>query len=295
MRNPDSTMDSFKRLLELAPPPPSPVDAGSPEGWPDIEHALGSPLPSDYKRLINTYGSGEFCDLLWVLNPFTKKPNDLLSQIEPILEVYEDGRDSWSAKCPFPAFPKPGGLLPFGGDSNGGNIFWITDGPPEHWPLVVYNWRGGCDSERHEMPLVDFLVGWLTGEIPNCFFGVGIDSPIIKRDPVFCPSGIVRESQRLGSDGTPPFGSEEGCWFSHVFHLSSLKCGRCGAVRDCSSDLDLATIPHIPAEEFGALIEERTGRTIERARTEGWRLVGYPEEPKFLCPACSIDEKRIEA
>ena len=44
-------------------------------------------------------------------------------------------------------FPEPGGLLPAGGDTNGGSIFWITDGPPGEWSLVLYDWRGGYDYE----------------------------------------------------------------------------------------------------------------------------------------------------
>jgi hypothetical protein len=278
---------TFDRLLELAPPPNSPVDAGPPDRWAEVESALGTTLPGGYKWLINAYGSGEFCDLLWLLNPFTPKPHDLLSQIEPMLEVYREGREGWSAeRCPFPVFPEPGGLLPLGDDTNGGNLFWVTDGPPDRWSLVLYDWRGGCEYERHRMPLVDFLVGWLSGQIPCCFFGVGIDSPIIKKDPVFCPSGMIRESQKLGLDGRPPFGSEAGCWFSHVFHLGTLTCGLCGVVRDCSADLDLASLPQVPAGAFEARIKEGAERAIGRAREEGWRLVGDPSEPKFVCPAC---------
>ena len=189
-------------------------------------------------------------------------------------------------RCPFPVFPEPGGLLPLGGDTNGGSMFWVTDGPPDGWSLVLYDWRGGYESERHEMPLVEFLVGWLSGEIPDCFFGVGIDSPIIRRDPVFCPSGMIRESQKLGRDGRPPFGSEEGCWFAHVFHLGALKCGLCGAERDCASDLDLESIAMVLSGGVRGS-DQGADRPDHRAGSAGgWRLVGYPSEPKFVCPSC---------
>jgi hypothetical protein len=263
------------------------VDAGSPDRWGEVERALGTDLPSDYKRFINTYGSGEFCDLLWLLNPFSAVEGmNLLHQTGPISDIYRDGRDRGDPECPYPIFPEPGGLLPLGGDTNGGNLFWVTNGPHDRWPLVLYNWRGGCISERHDMPLVDFLVGWLSGEIPDCFFGVGINSPIIKKDPVFCPSGMIRESQKLGRDGKPPFGSEDGCWFAHVFHLQALKCGSCGAERDCAPDLDLASIGHVATSEFFVRLKEAADRAIARARRAGWRLVGFPEQRKFLCPAC---------
>ena len=282
---------TFDRLLELAPPPPAPVDTGSPDRWGEIERALGTDLPGDYKRFINTYGSGEFCDLLWLLNPFsTAEGMNLLHQVGPISDVYREGRDEpFPEWCPYPLFPEPGGLLPLGGDTNGDNVFWITTGPPAEWPLILYNWRGGYISERHDMPLAEFLVGWLSGAIPGCFFGVGIDSPIIKRDPVFCPSGTIRESHKLGRYGRPPFGSEDGYWFAHVYHLETLKCDICGVKRDCSSEFGLSQdqIDAMATDEFDRWVEESTTRAVARAREVGWRLVGDPSEPKFLCPACA--------
>jgi hypothetical protein len=76
---------------------------------------------------------------------------------------------------PLPRLPRDRWRAAPRGDTNGGSIFWITDGPPDEWPLVLYNWRGGHRYETHEMPLVDFLVNRLSGEIPDCVFGVGID------------------------------------------------------------------------------------------------------------------------
>jgi hypothetical protein len=189
-------IDWFEHLLELAPPPTSPVDAGSPDRWGEVEQALGTALPGDYKRLINTNGSGEFCDLLYLLNPFsTVKSMNLLHQVGPMLEHYRRGRDKYfPERCPFPIFPEPGGLLPLGGDTNGDNLFWVTTGPPDDWSLVFYDWRGGYDFERHPMPVAEFLVLWLSGEIPVCFFSVGIGRPIHRRDPVFCPVRIIQSS-----------------------------------------------------------------------------------------------------
>ena len=277
----------FDRLLALAPPPSSPVNAGSPDLWLRLRMLSARAYPADYKWLINTYGSGEYCDLLWLLTPSPPWPDDLLSQIEPCWRaIGRGGTMDSSEQCPFPIFPEPGGLLPAGGDTNGGSIFWITDGPPGEWSLVLYDWRGGYVYERHRMSLVDFLVGWLSGEIQGCFFGVGIDSPIIKKDPVFCPTGMIRESQKLGRDGKPPFGSAEGYWFAHVFHARALRCGLCGATRDCSTDLDPATVENEQPDVLMTLIRDRTVRAKERARQEGWQLIGYPSEPKFACPAC---------
>jgi hypothetical protein len=289
--------NAFQRLLELAPPPDTTVNAGSPDGWGPVEQALGTSLPPDYKRLINTYGSGEFCDLLVLLNPFSKsKHGNFLKQVGEILDQYYEGREEYATeKCPFPAFPDPGGLLPAGGDSNGGNLFWIMTGPPDEWPIVLYNWRGGYIFERHDMPLVDFLVGWLSGSISDCFFGAGIDSPIIKRDPVFCPAGMIRPSPYPSRDGEKPFRSEEAYWSAHAYHNQGLTCGHCGAERDFSAELDVTGVACQSPETWITEIEARAKRAVERARRDGWRLVGYVEmdpnvlsrAPYFLCPACA--------
>jgi hypothetical protein len=78
--------------------------------------------------------------------------------------------------------PEPGGLLPLGGDLNGGHAFWLTEGAPEAWPLVIYpDWT---EIERHDIPLVDFLVMWLSGALPDCFGGVGKEF-LNRTDPVF--------------------------------------------------------------------------------------------------------------
>src|SRR4051794_2040355 len=58
-------------LLELAPSPDQPVEPGSSEQWKEVERTLGTPLPGDYKQMINAYGTGEFCDLFYLFNPFS--------------------------------------------------------------------------------------------------------------------------------------------------------------------------------------------------------------------------------
>jgi hypothetical protein len=194
----------FATLLELAPPPADPVDPGSPEEWSRVEDALGIALPADYKWLIDTYGSGDFGDLLVVMNPFAPSGGmNLLCQINfevaeqmglmcsdiPILMTYQEGREELiPEQCPFPTYPEPGGLLPVAGDTNGDNLFWLTEGHPDQWSLVHYDWRGGWEYQQHRKSLVGFMVDWLSGRMPESFFGVG-NSEIVRRDPVFIPVG----------------------------------------------------------------------------------------------------------
>lgn len=169
------SIDSFNRLLHLAPPPEFPKDLGKPHQWSEIEQSIGTPLPSDYKRLIEFYGNGIFCDLLVVLNPFSSsKSTNLLARFDQSLDIYREGPQlGYTEQCPFLTFPEPGGLLTLAQDTNGGDMFWLTQGRPEDWPLVIYDWRGGYDYEQHSIGLVAFLSRWLGGELPDCFFGVG--------------------------------------------------------------------------------------------------------------------------
>ncbi|SIN91516.1 SMI1-KNR4 cell-wall [Singulisphaera sp. GP187] len=191
------------RLLAEAPPPACPVNAGSPEQWDEVEAQLGTVLPGDYKWLINTYGSGDFCDLLGVLNPFSSSESgNLLSQVDPILEHYREGPGFQIAvKRPFPAYPERGGLLPVARDSNGDDLFWLTRGEPDDWTLVHYNWRGGWEYQQYYIPLAQFIAEWVSGLLPESFFGGGSDPKIIRRDPTFCPAGQVRP-RRSGGKGS---------------------------------------------------------------------------------------------
>ncbi|MGW7639234.1 SMI1/KNR4 family protein [Streptomyces decoyicus] len=59
-------MNELNRLQQLCPSPdPSP----SPIEWTAVENALGTQLPSDYKKFVERYGSGSFKDFLSVLQP----------------------------------------------------------------------------------------------------------------------------------------------------------------------------------------------------------------------------------
>ncbi len=189
-------------LIGLAPPPEWRVEAGSPEQWDEVERSLGTALPTDYKLVVNAYGSGEFNDLFTVFNPFSSEGMSLLWQagvpdclveyeelgrVYPLgsnLEHYQLMRAEFPEFCPsFPPYPEPGGLLPLGQDSNGGSAYWLTEGRPANWPLIFLP-HSLQPIERHPMTLLEFLVLWLSGELPECFHGAGKHF-VNRTDPVF--------------------------------------------------------------------------------------------------------------
>ena len=192
--------DELGRLLDIAPPPAHPIDGGrSAEDWEGVESALSSVLPSDYKYIINLYGSGDFVEVLYVLNPFCLQPElNLMAQIGPEPEAFGSMLESYtrakfgpfSANCPFEIYPHPGGIMPLASESTGKDLFWITLGKPEEWTIVRYDWRGGAAYERFDHGLSGFLIRWLDSELASYLDGSDTTG---RFSPVFCPLGRVRE------------------------------------------------------------------------------------------------------
>ena len=57
---------SLARLKRLVPP----VGRGrSYIDWADVERAMGTALPTDYKQMVETYGVGSLDDFIWVMQP----------------------------------------------------------------------------------------------------------------------------------------------------------------------------------------------------------------------------------
>lgn len=157
---------SLEKLVQLAPPPLQPVDAGASDQWTEVEAVFGVTLPNDYKRLINTYGAGTFCDQVCIISPFPVLRN--LKDFQAILRSYTHTQKRLPQYCPFTIFPNPGGLLPIGTDLSGGTLYWLTQGQPDEWPLVLYD----DDNRQHEtykMTLTTFLASWLAGTISPWF------------------------------------------------------------------------------------------------------------------------------
>ncbi|NWF29439.1 SMI1/KNR4 family protein [Streptomyces sp. PKU-EA00015] len=140
-------------LVLLVTPPAAPVDARG--SWTAAESALGTPLPADYKRLVETYGWGEFCDYLNLRTPFGTREHNRLE--------WQRGRPSGTPdrnreRYPYPLHPAPGGLLVWGTTVDADRLCWFTDGAPESWPVVVWSRDGWY--ETHPMGAAAFVEAW---------------------------------------------------------------------------------------------------------------------------------------
>ncbi|MEV4428605.1 hypothetical protein ACN9M0_38065 [Streptomyces sp. R-07] len=161
-------MTAFDALVRLCPPPadPSPVD------WAQAERALGSPLPTDYKRLVDAYGDGIFDDTIWLLVPDSAYSEcDLQTQVR---ERDEELADLWEFEA------KPAGLLEAGArvlpwafeEGTGAFLYWLArpHQQPDEW-TVLYNEGRGPLWEHHDMGCLAFLQAVLTGTADTAYFG----------------------------------------------------------------------------------------------------------------------------
>jgi hypothetical protein len=178
--------EALGRLLALVPPPPEPVEPVEAARWPAIERAMDTVLPSDYKALLAAYGSGTFDDELWLFSPFAP-PGDgnLVHERDAVLADYDASRRRFPRRYPLPPFPEPGGVLPLGRGEGGNELYWVTEGEPDAWPVALF----GARSPRHEVHpggIVAFLAALAAGELATRLLPAGL----LRRDEhTFTPLG----------------------------------------------------------------------------------------------------------
>ncbi|MFI6259891.1 SMI1/KNR4 family protein [Micromonospora zamorensis] len=173
-------MATIDELARLVPPPATPVQAQG--DWAAAEARLGLTLPGDYRTLVATYGLGRFGDIT-LLTPFaaaTSHYADLVWQAGEFLDRYRDVRGDFPEAFPHPLYPEPGGLLQWAGTGNGVMLCWLTEGVPDTWPVVVFDFGYHCD--RYDTGAVDLLHGHLSGRRPVPGLGRTNTSPWFDAD-----------------------------------------------------------------------------------------------------------------
>jgi hypothetical protein len=156
---------SLADLISIAPPPAT----GARPHWPDVERAVGSVLPSEYKAVVEAYGLGNFGDCLTLFTPDATQPHlNLIEWAADPSEMTAAHADT-PEYFPYPGFPRENGLFGFGAGENWQVFYWLTGGSPDEWPILVYENRGP-DFHRLEMPLTDVVVGLLTGKLKISVF-----------------------------------------------------------------------------------------------------------------------------
>jgi hypothetical protein len=155
------------RLLQLLPPPADPVEPARPEGWAAVEAALGTELPGDFKAFTQRYGSGTVDDFLYLFNPFAQgQDGNLLVEKDRVLAAYRQTRVRFPDRLALPPFPEPGGVLPLGRTDNGDELYWVTDGDPDGWPVALVESRAAL-QELHQVPVTGFLAALAANQLAS--------------------------------------------------------------------------------------------------------------------------------
>jgi hypothetical protein len=153
-------MNPLAELVEVMPPPKRPLHA---EGdWEAVEAAMGLRLPTDYKAYIRTYGSGMVNSCLDIPSPLRPGEN-VRRWWTSWAEFYSDIAEY--VHTPYPVFPQPGGLLPFGTLGDVDILNWLTVGEPEQWPFVYYDREKGF-FEIKGLSSVEFVLEAVTRRSP---------------------------------------------------------------------------------------------------------------------------------
>ena len=164
----------LEKLIALVPPPKEPKGVPSAAEWDAFEMQLGSAFPSDYKRLIETYGQGWFADWIQVL-----LPNEVVPLAPPEQGLLNLGMRHW--QNPYPIFPATGGILWCGRDDGNSFFAWLTEGLPDQWTVINFNNRF-IEGYHRPLPLTltELLAGWFSGELTGDWYPEDVN-PIKER------------------------------------------------------------------------------------------------------------------
>ena len=176
---------SIHELTAAMKPPKQPLETGSAERWREIQEKLGTQLPGDFRDFGLTYGTGRILDQgIAIFNPFAAI---FWQWMEEQISVWRDLKASeGDSEVPFEVFPGSPGLLPWGLDADGSGLFWLTEGNPDHWPIVV---RGrNTEFKRFDMSLTSFLANVFTREIVPAVIWPRLRKK--RTNPVFTPEAF---------------------------------------------------------------------------------------------------------
>jgi hypothetical protein len=177
--------EAQRRFIALVPPPPRIMMFD----WTATEAALGVALPSDYKWLVDLYGSGEFGSEVVVWVPGA--PVDLIANTEIAMAELADcrgnlARRTWrnpdGTQTPVDIGDTPTAMpyVPWGANREGMYGYWhTTTDDPDTWPIMFANFRAD-EYLHHPGPLVECLYDLITAAFAAEEFG----GPL---DPVFTP------------------------------------------------------------------------------------------------------------
>ncbi len=179
---------SIEELTRVLEPPHVPRDTHGSAGWEDVERRLGGRVPTDYRAFIERYGTGYIGKFLTICNPFCEIEGlNLFGHGNLALDALRELREH-GERIPYPIFPEPGGLFPFGSTDNGDTLYWLTSGAPDSWRVAVNEARGPL-WEVFEMTTTTFLARLFSRDLRCNVFPDDFPSPDAKFEVLAEPNG----------------------------------------------------------------------------------------------------------
>jgi hypothetical protein len=155
---------ALEELTAIVSPPRKPVELCDAVRWELAQTSTGLIFPDDYREYAFAFGSGSFRDEsieVVVFNPCAALYGLRIRELCGYLAELERGDPG--RYVPFQIFPNRPGLFPWGWDVNGNDLFWLTKGTPNEWPVVVR--AEGYDFQEINLPMTSFLAKSMKQEI----------------------------------------------------------------------------------------------------------------------------------
>lgn len=139
--------------------------------WQTVETALGTRLPSDYKKFMSVYGTGSVgTEGLTVLPPAA--PEGYPYDPDVMADESENLREMWNTRLDdnvILGLDAPEQLLAWGVGHKEPDLYgWImTSALADEWPVVVWRRQETPDFVHFDMGMVDFLHRLTTGDLPE--------------------------------------------------------------------------------------------------------------------------------
>lgn len=158
----------FELLKQVLLKADVPYNCGTEEQWNIFQDEVGIEFPSDYKEIINYYGTGGIDNFLWFLTPFeTDKNVNYSFKMSVMLDAYAESKRKFPEYFSYNIFPEENGLLPWGYTDNGDELYWKTASDTDDWEIVVYESRSP-EAYHYKMGLAEFLYKLICKEI-ECY------------------------------------------------------------------------------------------------------------------------------
>ncbi|WP_065204186.1 SMI1/KNR4 family protein [Shewanella woodyi] len=157
--------NNIDAITKIYQPPKNSSGTPPANGWSQIEKQFGITFPYDFKKIIETYGSGAFSAFLFFFNPFEEYEgydyaNDISQVINADMELKKQGFFNQQL------YPQPNGLFPLAATDNGDTIYFNPSQSNDSSYLYLYDSRRG-NAEVFNMSLAEFIAKWALGKLQS--------------------------------------------------------------------------------------------------------------------------------